>query len=99
MGYNRINKAEAKEIKKAAALKYDGDNDIAPKLHARGAGELAEEILALCEEHNIPVRHNKELVDILYQLELNQLIPIEVYEVVAEIITKIEQIGGQGDKR
>lgn len=95
MAYHRLNHEKAKPIKKAAALKYDKDSDVAPKLHAKGSGELAEEMLALCEEYNIPVRQNKELAEILYYLELDHLIPMDVYEVVAEIITTIEQKGAK----
>ena len=52
----------------AVALHYDGDT--APKVTAKGYGELAEQIIALAKEHNIPLQENAELVRLLATLEL-----------------------------
>jgi flagellar biosynthesis protein len=71
---------------RVAALRYDHPKDRAPKLVARGDGHVAERILALAREHGIPVHEDRELVDVLARLELEEEIPLEVYQVVSEIL-------------
>jgi len=71
--------------KKAIALSYDGVT--APTLSAKGAGEIAEEIIALAKEHNIPIREEPDLVNLLAKLKLDEEIPRELYIAVAEVIT------------
>jgi flagellar biosynthesis protein len=75
-----------KEQDKAVALKYERGKDSAPRVAAKGRGALAERILALAREHNIPVKHDKTLLDALYRLDLNEEIPEELYRVIAEIL-------------
>jgi flagellar biosynthesis protein len=71
---------------RVAALRYDQPTDRAPKLVARGEGHIAEKILALAREHGIPIHEDRELVDALAHLDLDADIPVEVYQVVAEIL-------------
>ena len=71
---------------RVAALRYDHPKDRSPKLVARGDGHVAEHILALAREHGIPVHEDRELVDTLARLDLEEDIPDEVYQVVAEIL-------------
>ena len=72
--------------KKAVALRYDTSQDAAPKVVAKGSGELAEKIIALAKEHGIPIQEDADLVEILAKLDLNADIPPETYLVVAEIL-------------
>jgi len=67
----------------AVALEYTGD---APKVTAQGRGALAEEILRLAEAHDIPLRDDRDLVEVLAKLPLNQEIPAPLYRAVAEVI-------------
>ncbi len=78
--------------KKAVALSYKQDNDEAPRLSAKGAGDTAEKIIELAKKNNIPIQEDANLVGLLSQLELNQKIPSELYEVVAEIFAFIYQL-------
>lgn len=71
-------------IKKAVALFYDGES--APTILAKGQHQQAEEILALANEHNIPLCDNAALVDLLSELELGDEIPKTLYISVAHII-------------
>jgi flagellar biosynthesis protein len=73
-----------KQPSKAIALKYD--EVTAPKLSAKGSLEVAEEIIRLAKEHDVPLYENSELVDILSKLELGDEIPEVLYRVIAEII-------------
>ncbi len=70
--------------KTAVALKYDGQS--APRLTAKGDGELAEGILARAREHGIPLQENAELCRLLARLDLGESIPRELYVAVAEVL-------------
>ena len=84
---------DARSMKKkrltAIAIKYKMNEDPAPKVIAKGKGKIAERIIELAKEHDIPIRQDPDLVEILAKLELNQFIPPELYQVVAEILAFI----------
>ncbi|HOW99646.1 MAG TPA: EscU/YscU/HrcU family type III secretion system export apparatus switch protein [Deltaproteobacteria bacterium] len=71
---------------RAVALKYERGKAPAPKVTAKGRGLVAERILAIARENNIPVRQDKLLLDALYKLDINEEIPEELYRVIAEIL-------------
>lgn len=77
----------------AVALSYDQDN--APTITARGIGELAEEIIALAQQHNIPLMENAYLLELLMSLDLGDEIPQELYLSVAEIIAFAYWLNGK----
>lgn len=81
---------------KAIALKYD--EITAPKLTAKGHADLAEQIINLAKEHNIPIYENSELVNILSRLELGDEIPETLYRVIAEIIAFAYHLQGKVPK-
>jgi flagellar biosynthesis protein len=68
----------------AIALKYDGQS--APTITAKGRGELAEEIIALAIENDVPLDNNPELVKLLSSIPLGEEIPEALYIAVAEVI-------------
>lgn len=71
--------------KKAIALKYNL-NDIAPKITAKGKSQIADKILELAKEHDIPIHKDSDLVEVLYLMELGYEIPEELYKAIAEIL-------------
>jgi len=71
---------------RVVALKYERGKAPAPKVTAKGRGLVAERILAIARENNIPVRQDKLLLDALYKLDINEEIPEELYRVIAEIL-------------
>ena len=73
------------EARQAIALNYDGQT--APILSAKGDDELAEAILAIAREYEVPIYENAELVRLLARLELGDAIPQALYRCIAEIIT------------
>lgn len=77
----------------AVALKYDGKN--APKITAKGTGITAEQILAIAEQHNIPLQTEPELARILAQVPLGEEIPRELYLAVAEVIAFAYLLSGK----
>ena len=72
------------EARQAIALNYDGQT--APILSAKGDDELAEAILAIAREYEVPIYENAELVRLLARLELGDAIPQALYLCIAEII-------------
>lgn len=74
------------ENKQAVALKYDQEKGTAPKLIAKGKGFIAEQILALAQEHDIHIHENPELLEVLIRLELGDEIPETLYRAIAEVI-------------
>jgi flagellar biosynthesis protein len=76
-----------REIRKAAAaIEYNAEKDRAPKVTAKGQGILAERIIAMALEHNIPVKNDPALVQMLSRLDIDEQIPVELYKAVAEIL-------------
>ena len=86
--------------RQAIALTYDGQN--APVLNAKGDDELAEAILAIAREYEVPIYENAELVRLLARLELGDAIPEQLYRCIAEIIAFAWYLKGKapaGSKR
>ena len=77
--------------KQAVALSYD-PNDDAPKVVATGKGALAEKIIEEAKQAKVPVHKDSKLADTLSRLEIGELIPPELYEVVAEILVFVDQM-------
>jgi len=75
------------------ALMYDGEN--APTVTAKGSGHIAEEILRIAEESNIPLHEDAELVQLLSQLELGDEIPRALYVTIAQVISFAYIISGK----
>ena len=87
-----MHKTDQKDVS-TVALKYDGEG--APRVTAKGKGYIAEEILAIAREHNIPMYEDPELVRLLSQLELGDEIPRSLYLAVAEVIAFAYFISGK----
>lgn len=78
--------------KEAVAITYNPGFSDAPKIVAKGKGKIAENILAKAEEFNVPVQEDASLVELLGQLDINQSIPEELYQAVAEVFAYIYKI-------
>ena len=76
--------------KKAVALKYEHVG--APKVIAKGEGEIATRMIDLANEVGIPIQQNKDLVTSLIKIQLNHEIPPELYKVVAELLAFIYRL-------
>lgn len=82
------------EIKSAIALKYDSDEDIAPKVIAKGDNFIAKNMVEKAEELDIPIYRDEKIVHQLINLEINDNIPQELYEAIAQVlifITKLDK--------
>jgi len=71
---------------KAAALRYKPREDAAPQVVAKGSGEIAQRIVSMAREHEIPIFKDASLVELLVQLPLNATIPPTLYQAVAEVL-------------
>ena len=77
----------------ALALEYDGER--APVVTAKGQDEVAEEILRIAREENVPVYEDAELSALLQQLDLGDHVPRELYTVVAEVLSFAYRLSGK----
>lgn len=87
-----IDQSGNEKLKIATALKFNPDVDAAPQLIAKGVGLIAENILKRAEVYDIPVYKDERLSQQLRQLELGEQIPVELYEVVAEVLVFIGSV-------
>lgn len=79
----------------AIALEYEQGSPAAPRVTAKGRGEVAEKILAAAREHNVPIENNPSLAAALATVELDDQIPEELYRAVAQVIGFVLQIQGK----
>ncbi len=75
--------------REAIALSWDPHLDEAPKVTAKGSGLLADELIRLAREHNIPIREDHDMVQIFSLLDIGEAIPPEVHTAMAEILAYI----------
>lgn len=80
-----------KKQKTAVALQYEV-GDEAPKIVASGKGLIAERILDVAREEDIPIHKDAPLAGTLSKLEIGDYIPKELYEVVAEILVYVDHM-------
>jgi flagellar biosynthesis protein len=78
--------------KKAIALTYDIHKDFAPKVSASGKGYVAEKILEKAKSHDIPIYEDESLAELLSTLNINERIPEELYQAVAEVFAFIYEV-------
>lgn len=90
-------RAKGKKRPQAAAIQYDEGRDDAPRVVASGSGYVADRILELAREADVPVVEDAVLVSALMVLELGEEIPAELYEAVARILAFIYKLDkGEG---
>ncbi len=95
MYYRRIRaKAgyETGQRQNAVALGYDAEKDSAPRVLASGQGAVAEKIIALARQNGILIKEDPLLVAALAVLEVDTLIPPELYSVVAEVLAYVYRV-------
>jgi flagellar biosynthesis protein len=77
--------------KNAIALAYQS-GDSAPKVVAKGRGLIAQAIIERAKEHGVFVHESEALVSILMQVELDENIPPQLYQAVAELLAWIYRL-------
>jgi len=74
---------------KAAALRYDTDKESSPRVVAKGEGTSAENIIKIAKLHNLPIRKDEDLMELLSKVELDKEVPEALYKAVAEVFSFI----------
>ena len=74
----------------AIALEYNPDESEAPKVIASGKGLVADKIIEEAKKADVPVHKDSKLAGTLSKLEIGEMIPPELYEVVAEILVFVD---------
>ena len=77
--------------KVSGALEYVPGEE-APKIIAWGKGVLAEKIIERAKEADVPVYEDSKLANTLSKLEIGDMIPPELYSVVAEILVFVDDM-------
>jgi len=78
--------------KKAVALRYDREKEHAPRVVATGKGHVAERIIEIARSQGIVLREDKELVELLSLLDLHDVIPAELYQIIAEVLAFVYRL-------
>ncbi|MFP4080166.1 MAG: EscU/YscU/HrcU family type III secretion system export apparatus switch protein [Ectothiorhodospira sp.] len=79
--------------RRAVALRYTGRG--APRLTAKGSGEVAEQIEALARTHGVSIHEDAALTQALSQVPLGDEIPENLYVAVAEVLAFVYWLGGR----
>lgn len=85
-------------MKKAVALRYDREKENAPRVIASGKGISAENILKIAELHNLPIKKDEDLVELLSKIEIDHEIPENLYVAVVEVFQFLYTITHNGPK-
>ena len=87
--------SESNSRRQAVALAYqDGD---APRILARGYGDLAERIIAEARRQDVFVHDAPELVGLLMQLDLDHRTPVRLYQLIAELLVWLQAMNAKDE--
>jgi flagellar biosynthesis protein len=90
-------KNKTKQIQ-AVALSYEASKQMAPKVVAKGKGKVANNIIEKAKKHQVPIQEDPSLVELLSQLQINEAIPEQLYDAVAEVFAFIYSVDHQHSK-
>lgn len=83
--------ADENKKKQAIALQYN-PGDEAPTIVASGMGIVADKIIERAKESDVPLYEDSKLANTLSKLEIGDMIPPELYGVVAEILVFVDNL-------
>lgn len=93
-----MNIEDKKNYKKAIALRYRKGTDKAPKVVAKGLNDIAQKILEVAEEEDVPVIEDQNAVEEFYGIDLNLEIPPEMYKIAAEVLAYVYSMDRKNKK-
>ncbi len=85
--------------KKAVALRYDENKEAAPVIVASGLGYVAEKIVEIANDNEVPVYEDNSLATVLTQLELGTEIPEELYQAIVDIYVYFLKFSPEMEKK
>lgn len=83
----------------AVALQYEKGSTEAPRVIAKGRGLVAERIVALAQEHGVVIEANPALAEALSGVDLDETIPLELYEAIAVVIGYVLRVQQTGHEK
>ena len=89
--FGKPNTDKKEEDKTAVAIAYE-PGEAAPKILATGKGKVAEKIIETAKENKVPTYKDNKLAATLSKLQIGDMIPPELYEVVAEILVFVDDM-------
>ena len=90
--FSQLNKKKKSDADKTAvAISYE-PGEAAPKILATGKGKVAEKIIETAKENKVPTYKDNKLASTLSKLQIGDMIPPELYEVVAEILVFVDDM-------
>ena len=79
----------------AVALHYNVNGGGAPRVVAKGGGQVAEKIIETAREHNVPLQEDAALAGALSKLDIGREIPKELYVAVAHVLAFAWSVAGK----
>ena len=79
----------------AVALEYTPGADAVPRVSAQGRGILADRIIEEAKRAGVPIRKDRNLVELLMQFDVDQHIPSDLYQAVAELLVFLYRLDAQ----
>jgi flagellar biosynthesis protein len=79
----------------AVALHYNVNGSGAPRVVAKGGGQVAEKIIETAREHNVPLQEDAALATALSKLDIGREIPKDLYVAVAHVLAFAWMVAGK----
>ena len=90
--FSQLNQKKKNDADKTAvAISYE-PGEAAPKILATGKGKVAEKIIETAKENKVPTYKDNKLASTLSKLQIGDMIPPELYEVVAELLVFVDDM-------
>jgi flagellar biosynthesis protein len=93
-----MNQPAAQKIRQAAALSYNDTKDLAPRLVAKGKGDVAEQIIRHAVEAGVPVMESEALAKALVKIDMDTLVPPQLYLAVAEVLAWVYRLDAEAQR-
>jgi len=84
--------SEEDKSKKAIAMRYDSAKEKAPKVIAKGRGNVANNIIKVAQLHKLPIKKDADLLELLSKVELDREVPENLYKAVAELFSFVYKV-------
>lgn len=79
----------------AVALHYEKGKGEAPRVVAKGKGEIGHKIVEVARANGVPIEENPALAAALSEVELGDEIPTDLYKAVAEVLVFVLRVSGK----
>lgn len=86
---------EKTATKRAVALLYDPKKAAAPKVVASGSNLIAEKIIAAAAAAGVHIKEDRDLVELLSKIPVDEEIPVELYQTIAEVLAFVYAVNSR----